>query len=871
MAGIALAIVAAIAGADWLAIDMQRAAAIEDYRIATTNLANGMAAQTAGMLGGADQALQTLVGALTAGAPPSAARIAAVLGSDSAYDLLAVRGARLPVIASLAVLGEDGLVASAIGAWPPQETDLSGQDFFHHLRGTDDGQPFIGLVDRTADGVGRHCLIARRLDGPGGRFVGVVLAELSFSALETLYRAAMPRFRTLTLLTADGTALLRYPWQEEVVGRIIPPGWAWHADVAAGGGSYLGLGFFDAVPILAVMRKVGDLPLEIMISLAQTDVLAGWYRQRLWLILGGIVASGLAMALVRLFALQLERLARQNTLLEEARAQLTLAMSNISQGLCFFDGEQRLIVCNERFGELYSLPEAATRPGTPLAGIVARCYAAGDPAELSPGEFLAAHAAPAPGSAVRERILELRDGRTIAIQHQRMPDGGWVATHEDITERRRAEERISYLARHDVLTGLANRAMLLERIGKARIGAGRGASFAVLFLDLDRFKAVNDTLGHAAGDELLRAVAARLLDAVREDDVVARLGGDEFVVLQLGLQSPDDAATLAQRIIASLAMPYRIGDAEVIIGVSIGIDIAAGDRIAAADLLKNADMALYTAKSEGRGRFRFFEAEMDASVQARHALERDLRHAVGAQAFVLNYQPIRDARTGGLRGWEALLRWQHPVRGLIGPQEFIGVAEDSGLIVPIGQWVLAQACRDAAAWPPDVRVCVNLSPVQFRSPALVDVVGDALAQAGLAGSRLELEITESVLLDGSERNLGLMKRLRFLGVSIAMDDFGVGHSSLGYLRRFPFGRVKIDRSFVKDLAMRSDGLAVVRAILGLCRDLGIPTTAEGVETEEQRAILLTEGCTEMQGFLFGRPVPAGQVMATMPASAGAAP
>jgi diguanylate cyclase (GGDEF)-like protein len=436
-----------------------------------------------------------------------------------------------------------------------------------------------------------------------------------------------------------------------------------------------------------------------------------------------------------------------------------------------------------------------------------------------------------------------------------------VATHEDITERRRAEQRIEFLAHHDALTGLVNRSALLDEIRKALVAIARGGQIAILFLDLDRFKAVNDTLGHAVGDELLRQVAARLTAAVRQNDVVARFGGDEFVILQTGLKTPQDAAHLARRLIASVSAPYEIAEQEVVIGVSVGVEISSKTLNGAEALIKNADMALYIAKAEGRGTFRFFESDMDARTRTRHGLELDLRHAIANAQFELFYQPIIDAESGRARAFEALLRWRHPTRGLIAPADFIPVAEDSGLIVPIGEWVIGEACRQAATWPEPIRVAVNLSPVQFRAVSLVPTIEDALARSGLAANRLELEITESVMLQDNDRNLTILHQIRDLGIRIAMDDFGVGYSSMSYLRRFPFDRIKIDRMFVADLEQAGEAVYFVRAIVGLCRNLGILTTAEGVETAEQRELLLAEGCDEIQGYLLGRPAPASEASA----------
>jgi diguanylate cyclase (GGDEF)-like protein len=551
----------------------------------------------------------------------------------------------------------------------------------------------------------------------------------------------------------------------------------------------------------------------------------------------------------------------KNRQLDEARRQLDMAMTNMSQGLCFYDGAQRLIVCNRRYGELYGLPDTMMQPGVSLEAITLHCCDRGGLMDFTREEYLMSRAAIARAGAPHHSVIQMADGRSIAIQQQPMPDGGWVATHEDITERRRAEAQISFLARHDALTGLPNRSLLREQIGQARLNAGRGSSFALLFLDLDRFKAVNDTLGHAVGDDLLRAVTTRLLATKRDGDTVARLGGDEFVVLQLGIKSAEDAAVLSERIIKTVGAPYTLGVNEVVIGVSIGVDMALSDRATADDLLKNADMALYIAKGEGRGTYRFFEPEMDAAMQNRHALERDLRCAMTRGEFELYYQPIVDIGSGQASGFEALLRWNHPERGLVLPEDFVGIAEECGLIIPIGQWVIEQAVKQAALWPERLHLCVNLSPVQFRAASLVDVVDDALVASGLAPGRLHLEITENVLLQSNERNTAVMHRLRALGARVVMDDFGVGNSSLSYLRNFPFDGVKIDRSFIEDLTADADAIYFVRAVIGLCRNLGITLTAEGVESADQLAVLVAEGCTAFQGFLFSRPRPVSQLVA----------
>ncbi|MDB5598790.1 MAG: diguanylate cyclase/phosphodiesterase [Xanthobacteraceae bacterium] len=434
----------------------------------------------------------------------------------------------------------------------------------------------------------------------------------------------------------------------------------------------------------------------------------------------------------------------------------------------------------------------------------------------------------------------------------------------DVTERKQAEARIAYMAHHDALTGLANRVLFHDRLGDA-LGRVRRQheSLAVLCLDLDHFKSVNDTLGHPVGDELLRAVSERLTQCLGGDDVVARLGGDEFAVIQMAIGAPDDAGTLASQLIEVVSRPYDIAGHEVLIGVSIGIAVAPGDGVTADELLRNADLALYRAKAEGRGAFHFFEPEMDRQVQARRALEIDLRKAYSNDEFELYYQPLVNLESGEVSGFEALLRWHHPERGMVSPVEFIPLAEEIGLIVQIGEWVLRQACAEAATWPDDIKVAVNLSPVQFRSRTLVQVVLSALAYSRLSPDRLELEITESVLLGDNEANLATLHQLRELGARISMDDFGTGYSSLRYLRSFPFDKIKIDQSFVRDMVERPDCVAIVRAVAGLGLSLGIATTAEGVETQAQLQRVRDEGCTEVQGYLFSRPIPASGIAAVL--------
>jgi diguanylate cyclase (GGDEF)-like protein len=540
--------------------------------------------------------------------------------------------------------------------------------------------------------------------------------------------------------------------------------------------------------------------------------------------------------------------------------QFDSAINNMSQGLCFFDAAHRLIVCNDRYVDMYDLPRDRVGPGTPLAEIVDMRFEAGSFPAMSRDEYLHWRINVAISAEPTDSIVELRNGRTFKIRHRPMADGGWVATHEDITEQRRSEVKIEYMAHHDALTGLANRVLLNQRLEQAlgrRIH--REEMVAVHHLDLDQFKAVNDTLGHPAGDKLLKMVADRLRGLVRETDTIARMGGDEFVIVQAPITDPADATSLAQSIIGLMSEPYDIDGHQAVIGASVGIAVGPGDGLRPDRLLRNADLALYRAKGDGRGTFRFFEPAMDSQMQTRRVMERDLRKALPAGEFELYYQPVVNLASKEISGFEALIRWNHPERGIIVPAKFIPLAEEIGFIVPMGEWVIRQACATAAQWPGDLHVAVNISAAQFRNPGLMQVIVGALAASGLEPTRLEIEITESILLQNKETTLAVLHQLRSLGIRIALDDFGTGYSSLTYLQCFPFDKIKIDRSFVKDIAENNGSFNIVRAVVALANGMGMTATAEGVETKEQLDRITSEGCTEMQGYWFSRPLPAHEI------------
>ena len=547
--------------------------------------------------------------------------------------------------------------------------------------------------------------------------------------------------------------------------------------------------------------------------------------------------------------------ARQNRLLTEQNDRFDAAINNMSQGLCMFDKHERLVVCNERYAHLYNLPHELMQPGTTLSQIMAHRFSHGIMPKMGKDAYLTKRQRLVSDATEAKDEIELDDGRTIFIHHRPMKGGGWVATHEDVTEQRRMEARVRHLARHDALTDLPNRAYLREQMDRIGRRIRRNETVAVLCLDLDHFKTVNDTLGHAVGDQVLIEVAARLKACARGNDIAARLGGDEFALIVQALDDPRDAAAIAARIVKLMTEPMQIEGHHVQIATSIGIALAPSDGQEVETLLKNADTALYRAKSEGRGNYHFFERSMDDALQHRRMLEQGLRGALGRGEFRLMYQPLLDLKTSRICCFEALLRWDHPEHGTISPVEFIPVAEETGLISSIGEWVLEEACRAAATWPDDVRIAVNLSPAQFKQRGLVESVVRALEGAGLSPRRLELEVTESLLLAETEATLQILHGLHELGVRISMDDFGTGYSSLSYLRSFPFDKIKIDRTFVAGLKPDDESTAIIRAVVGLGHSLGMSITAEGIETEEQLEVVREQGCDEVQGFLFSPPLP----------------
>jgi diguanylate cyclase (GGDEF)-like protein/PAS domain S-box-containing protein len=615
----------------------------------------------------------------------------------------------------------------------------------------------------------------------------------------------------------------------------------------------------DGEDRLTSIRALSVFPVSIIATTTVATALADWRAQtRSLIVAAGLVALVVAVTLL-LITRKLSKQHKESQLrLALEKERLDTAVNNMTQGLLLYDSDARIVLCNERYLDMYGLSADVVKPGCHFRDLIVHRKETGS-FRGDVDEFCSAVLRNVAKKQMTNNIVETMDGRSIQIVNQPLENGGWVATQEDITERRRADKQIAHLAHYDALTDLPNRVLFREQLERELERTRRGEQLAVLYIDIDEFKSVNDSLGHPAGDELLKAVACRLRGCVRDTDFVARLGGDEFAIVQTGVKQTADVLELVKRFYEAIREPYECLGHQVTTDASIGIALAPNDGTDLDQLLKNADLAMYGAKADGRRTYRFFEPEMDARVKARRSLELDIRQAIADGAFELRYQPVVNLADHEIVGCEALLRWNHPVRGMISPAEFIPIAEETGLICEIGDWVLATACAEATNWPPGIRLAVNVSPVQFRSHAFSLKVANALATTGLSANRLELEITEAVLIRDDEAALTMLQHLRAIGVRIALDDFGTGYSSLSYLQRFPFDKIKIDRCFINDLAGAEGSSSIVQAVINIAKARNMTTTAEGVETEQQREMLVSLGCTEMQGFLFSQARPVAEI------------
>jgi diguanylate cyclase (GGDEF)-like protein len=775
------------------------------------------------------------------------------LRDEDMYQFLLKRLSHLQQAEFVALIDKSGNLVSTTRQWPTPKINVSDRPYFQHLKRTDEKSVYISqsIFDRIK---GLPVIIfSKRINDANNTLIGVAVVGVRVTYFQHIYESiASLSGQSFLLLLRDGTVIVRFPDSIDRAFETLPTASPWHRLVLQGGGQYRSPGYFDSTARLVAVHPLRDYPLVVNVAVSEAASLATWRIQAITLGIGALVVTLCVAFLLKAQNKQFRRLAT-------SEATVEAALNNMSQGLVMFDASNRLVVCNQRYLEMYGLSPDIVKTGATLRKLAEHRAATGSFAADDIEQYVADIQASVDQAAVFNKITSLRDGRIISIMNHPTADGGWVATHEDITEQKRAEERISYAAHHDALTGLPNRKLFSEQLEQALKRVRRGERLAVLYLDLDHLKRVNDTLGHPVGDKLLRGVADRLRACVREVDLVARLSGDEFAIIQSSLERPSDAADLAMRVREAIHEPFDLDGHEVMVDISVGISVAPDDATDLNELLKTADIALYEAKSTGRGTYCFYQAEMNERMQTRSKLERDLQSALTNGEFELFYQPILNLKDNRIKTFEALLRWRHPERGLVSPIEFIPIAEETGLIVPLGEWVLRTACAEAAKWPDDITVAVNVSAIQLTSKNLINVVIGAIASAGLPANRLILEITESVFLENTFANLATLKSVHKLGVQFAMDDFGIGYSSLGYLLSFPFSKIKIDRSFIAGLSNKAESRAVVRAIADLARNLNMQVVAEGVETAEEREQAQFLGCTDIQGYLISVPRPAVEI------------
>jgi diguanylate cyclase (GGDEF)-like protein len=841
--------------------------AIRDAGADASKLATVLAEQTNRSVQSIDIVLTDIKGQMERRIAAAPDDVESLLRSEGTNKLLKERLSHLSQSERVFLVDKNGRSVNTTVNYPLPEIDLSDRDYYRHFTNNNDGHIFISQILGDRRTGQRLVVFTRRMNGANNEFLGVVVISAKFSYFESIYQSiASLHGQYFLLVHRDGTMIVRYPDPKSRAGQKMPANSLWYKYLAQGGGYFRTHSVFDGEARLISLRPLRDYPLVVNVATSEDAALAVWRKQATVLGIGTLLFMLCSGLLLKALSRQFRRFAASEASLTEhahelknANSKVDAALNHMSQGLVMFDSSGHLVVSNQRYIEMYGLPPEAVRPGCSLRNLLNRRAADGAYGGEDIEQYIAdIHAAIGQGNSLT-KITELPDGRIICIVSQPIADGGWVATHEDITEAKRAEERISHAAHHDALTGLPNRKLFSEQLEQALKRVRRGERLAVLYLDLDHLKRINDTLGHAIGDNLLKGVAERLRRSVRDIDLVARLSGDEFAIIQTSIEQPANAADLAVRVREAIHAPFDFNGHQVVVDISVGISIAPNDATELNELLKTADIALYEAKNTGRGTYCFYEPDMNARMQSRDKLERDLQSALANGEFELFYQPVVTLKETKIRYFEALLRWHHPTRGLVSPTEFIPIAEETGFIVPLGEWVLRQACAEAANWPDNIGVAVNISSVQLANKNLANAVVGAIASASIPAERLIIEITESVFLRNTFGNLATLRRLHELGVQFAMDDFGTGYSSLGYLLSFPFSKIKIDRSFVTDLPTRKESRAIVRAIIDLARSLKIEVVAEGVETGQQMEQLRKLGCTEIQGYLFSPPRPVAEI------------
>ena len=821
-------------------------AARQDAGREAGRLAAVLAEQTTRSLLSIDMALDDVALDADLSALANAEQFRTAMATEPMQRAVHARLAGLPQADAILAIAADGTLLLTTRLWPTPLTSGADRAYFLAARDGAWQTPFLSEpVTSRSSGI-RVFNLVHRIASRSGDFLGVLMGSIDLDYL-TGFQAdiGLPPGMGVTLVRRDGVVLTRFP-----------------AELARNPGIPR-LGLQENGSGLVYAQSLTNFPAAIEVSISNAAIYSDWRRQ-----VAGL-AGGTACGLLCI-ALLLRALFRQFAGLEAAQAAIReksllfeTTLANMDQGLMMIAADKKVVICNDRAVELLCLPPELMRGRPPYEAVLDWQWQAG---EFGGGDQAMETLRESGGILDRLHTYERRrpNGTYLEVHSVPLAAGGVVRTFTDITQRRRADDLMSYAAHHDALTGLSNRAVFAQRMEASVRAAGEGGRGpAVLFLDLDRFKLVNDTLGHHAGDELLRKVAARMRGAVRDSDTLARMGGDEFALVMPAVPDIDVPMAVAERLLNAVRQPYSLAVGPARIGISIGIAAFGMHGTSADELLKNADLALYRAKATGRDSACVFDRCLDTRTEGELVLEGALHYALQEGQFTLAYQPILDIRSNCIVGAEALLRWQHPTRGNIPPMNFIPLAERTGLIVPLGRWAMEAACREALTWASPVSVSVNVAPSQLRRREMVEEVRAMLAATGLPPARLKLEITESQLLEETDEVIGVMAGLRDLGVRLALDDFGTGHSSLSTLRAFPFSDLKIDRCFIQGILHDDRSRGLLEAILQVCRVMELDCVAEGVETEEQMAMVRSLGCTHAQGYLIGRPEPAAAIRRTL--------